>query len=242
MQHFKRILLIRHGECEVGGRANESPLTALGIQQATALGRHFSNPMDDSCTIGPTFSSTAARARHTARIALDAAGKQDVSITETEQLLEISQGDWEGRLRSQVYTESTVASIAADPYSFAAPGGESQRGVEVRMMAFVTETVLPRLTAGGPPAVIVGHGMAIKCLLRGILDSKPQMSRMIWIDNTSITEVAWNDAPGAEHGWHVARVNDAAHLHKEGLYRSSARQLAASATHAPLPSASAAQS
>lgn len=65
------------------------------------------------------------------------------------------------RLTSHVQA-ATIADIAADPYRFAAPGGESQFGVEERMMSFVVGTVLPLLKSGGPPAMIVGHGMAIK--------------------------------------------------------------------------------
>ena len=46
---MKRILLARHGECDmnlhlhttIGGQSNASPLTSLGVQQAEDLGRHL---------------------------------------------------------------------------------------------------------------------------------------------------------------------------------------------------------
>lgn len=55
-----------------------------------------------------------------------------------------------------------VERIARDPHNFAAPGGESQRQVEERVTAFVREQVLPALRPGGPPALVVSHGLAIK--------------------------------------------------------------------------------
>jgi broad specificity phosphatase PhoE len=52
--------------------------------------------------------------------------------------------------------------IAADPFAFAAPGGESQQELEARMCSFVHRQLLPSLQWGGPPAVVVTHGLAIK--------------------------------------------------------------------------------
>lgn len=84
--------------------------------------------------------------------------------------------------------------------------------------------------------------MAIKCLLRGVLNSLPSMSRNISMGNTSITEIGFVPRKGgsssggsngsvekvaaaaaAGHGgispgplgegtWHVLRVNDLSHL------------------------------
>jgi hypothetical protein len=51
--------------------------------------------------------------------------------------------------------------------------------VEQRMLAYLQDVVLPSLAPGGPPAVVVSHGFAIKCTLRGILDSSPAMTRRV---------------------------------------------------------------
>lgn len=56
----------------------------------------------------------------------------------------------------------TVARIDSDPYHFAPPGGESQCQVETRIHDYITKHVLPKIPVGGPPAIIVGHGYAIK--------------------------------------------------------------------------------
>mmetsp|Transcript_8449 Transcript_8449/g.21132 ORF Transcript_8449/g.21132 Transcript_8449/m.21132 type:complete len:227 (-) Transcript_8449:277-957(-) len=224
MPLFKRILLVRHAECQmnldlalrVGGRSNESPLTPLGIKQAQALGKHYSVAARHP-TLGPVFTSTAVRARETARLVLEQLNAPPHHpVTASEQLLELSQGEWEGALRAACYTPQQVAVIERDPWNFAPPGGESQRMVEERMAAYIRACVLPAIEAGGPPALVVTHGLAIKCFLRSVLNSSPAMSRHIHTDNTSVTEVAWS--PDADDGgWEVRRVNYTAHLALEGM-------------------------
>jgi hypothetical protein len=59
-------------------------------------------------------------------------------------------------------------------------GGESQADVERRVAAFVEGKVLPRLEAGGPPAVVVAHGLAIKWCGRGIWAREPPALREGW--------------------------------------------------------------
>ena len=68
----------------------------------------------------------------------------------------------EGKPRGECYTPEVLARIAADPWRFAAPGGESQADVEARVTGFVARRVMPRLVAGGPPGIVVAHGLAIK--------------------------------------------------------------------------------
>ena len=109
------------------------------------------------------------------------------------------------------------------------------------MAEFLTHRVLPSVTPEAP-AIVVGHGMAIKCLLRGVLSSLPTMSRSIATGNTSITELGFVPSPTAHNGssnatssgnhsggkggsvginatlagcggsWHILRVNDLSHL------------------------------
>jgi broad specificity phosphatase PhoE len=59
-----------------------------------------------------------------------------------------------------------LAQIAADPGGFAAPGGESQRQLEARVVSYITSEVLPTLQPGGLPALVVSHGLAIKWCVR----------------------------------------------------------------------------
>ncbi len=68
----------------------------------------------------------------------------------------------EGAPRAECYTSAVLARIDADPWNFAAPGGESQKDVEERVAAYVLQKVLPRTKPGGAPAVVVAHGLVIK--------------------------------------------------------------------------------
>lgn len=224
---MQRVLLIRHGECamnleldaRIGGQSNGSPLTALGEAQAAALGARLAA---EGVAAPPCFASTAVRAVETARIAMEALGLEPSALVADAALLEQSAGEWEGALRTDCYTAAVLAEIAADTRAFAAPGGESQAEVEARAFAFLEGAVLEAARAGGPPALVFGHGMAIKCLLRRVLDSDARMSRKIALGNASITELGFvpggagaagaGGAAAAQPGWHVLRVNDCAHL------------------------------
>ncbi|WIA18626.1 hypothetical protein OEZ85_003332 [Tetradesmus obliquus] len=178
----------------VGGQSNLSPLTERGKQQAAALGRHMSR--QHPALHSPVYCSTAVRAEDTARIMLQQAQgwPGPMQLQASEVLLELSQGQWEGQPRSQCYTAEALERIAADPFTFAAPGGESQQELEARICAFVHRQLLPSLQYGGPPAVVVTHGLAIKCFLRSVLGSSPAMTWKIATDNTSVTELAWGVA------------------------------------------------
>ena len=106
---MKRILLVRHAQCEmnlttdgfIGGRSNCSPLTALGRRQAAALGRRLRAELPE---LGPVFVSTAVRAQETATLLLEAyndgggvggaAAAAPAPFTSTDALLELCQGQW----------------------------------------------------------------------------------------------------------------------------------------------------
>jgi hypothetical protein len=163
----------------VGGQSNASPLTPLGQQQAAALGHHLGRVLAPHPAPALVISSTAVRARDTARIMLQQReapeGAAAAEVEETAQLLELDQGEWvrarlgrqtgrgegagrsgrngparaaaahpravpptthtrtqEGAPRAECYTAEVLSRIDADPWNFAAPGGESQRDVEER--------------------------------------------------------------------------------------------------------------
>jgi broad specificity phosphatase PhoE len=209
-------------ESKIGGRSPASPLTPLGHKQSRAVGtalfrdllRRGVNPQD---TIW--YSSTATRASSTAQLAMEAMGLETSTLTQAADLLELDMGQWEGAVRSECYTVETLAVIEADPHNFAPPGGESQRRVEERMMSYITSTILPAMSLE-KPSIIVGHGMAIKCLLRRILNSDPQMSRKIALFNTAITELGYVQegvSGNLQPGWHILKVNDTAHLANESF-------------------------
>lgn len=122
----------------------------------------------------------------------------------------------EGRPRAECYTAEALRAIDADPWGFTPPGGESQRALEARVSRFVLDSALPRARPGGPPGVLVAHGLAIKCFARGVLGSAPAMTWKLRLDNTAVVEFGFVEA-GPAAGWHLLRLNDAAHLALAGV-------------------------
>ena len=181
--------------------------------------------LPSECARSPWFASTAVRARETAAIAgralasaIASEGEGAVTLpceaaTLSSEIVELDMGDFAGRLRSDVYSADVRATIAANPWDFKPPNGESQHEVEVRVRSFVEREVLPVAVPGGPPTVVVAHGLAIKCFLRHVLGSDAAMTWKVRLDNCSITEVGFEeDVTARDAGWHVLRVNDTAHL------------------------------
>ena len=63
-------------------------------------------------------------------------------IQPSDALVEISQGHWEGRPRSEIYTPEMLSLMERFQPDFSAPSGESLRQVEFRMVQFLNATVL----------------------------------------------------------------------------------------------------
>ena len=201
---------------KVGGRATSSPLTNLGIEQATRLGSFLRDTLtEEEIKMARFYSSTAVRAADTVKIVMEHLGRSfETDCIQSEQLLELDMGEFAGQPRSLVYNEETLKIIHKDIINFRPPGGESQRDVEARMISYILE----QIAHGDTPTVnfVSTHGLAIKCVLRHILDSSPTMTRKIITDNTSMTEIVYtpeHTTTNRDHaGWQLLRVNDTSHL------------------------------
>jgi broad specificity phosphatase PhoE len=206
------IYFIRHAESEgntdfrhfIGGRSNQYLLTERGVHQAKRLGERL---LLQGIEFDRVYSSTATRASQTAytccRIMHDFR-----PIHEYEELCEISQGDWEGKLRKDFYTPEVIAQMQADNWHFKAPNGESQREVEERMLHFVNTEILPKAEKNSKIAVF-SHGLSIRCLFRGLMNSDPAHTWKMELANTAITHFRY-DTEGK--GWSLVCFNDAGHL------------------------------
>ncbi len=207
-----RLFLIRHAESQantqlhlVGGQVNEVPLTPKGIKQAQALGERLKK---DNMVFAEVHSSTAVRASHTAQLACQAISRDLSEIKYTDTLVEISQGEWTGKLRAEIYTPETIALINQNPWEFTPPKGESQKDVEQRAWQYLSEHILSKTWKPTDCVAVFAHGIVIKSIIRHILDSAPAMTWKINLENTSLTVFHLK-----EQGWFLDTVNDAAHLH-----------------------------
>lgn len=140
------VFLISHGECElnlspdlVAGRCPEAALTSTGKRQARALAVFLNS---QRVRFNAVYSSPLNRARSMAVSICQEMNIAEERIQSSDALVEMSQGHWEGCLRSEVYTPETLSLIDRFQPDFSAPSGESLRQVEFRMVQFLNGTVL----------------------------------------------------------------------------------------------------
>ena len=202
---------IRHAECAmnldvdlyVGGRSNESPLTERGVLQSRLLGRSLTQK---GVRFDSVYSSPAVRTRDTAKLSCLEMGFALDRIIQRAEFLELSQGTWEGMVRKEVYTPEMLAEINSNNWHFKAPGGESQKEVEERMLRMIEN--ITRDNGGEDRSIgIFGHGVAIKCALRGLFHFSPTITYKIPLDNTSLTKVEYSG-----DRWYLRGINDTTHL------------------------------
>lgn len=189
---MKTILYIRHGESTmnrdfshlVGGRSNHSPLTKNGPRQAKAAGRWLvaNVGMPELAIISP-----AVRTQQTAEALFEEIDYQDDVITD-DRLQELSQGEYEGRIRSEVYTDEVIERINTEGIHFSLPGGESVYSAGVRMMECLTDTLEQHTQQN--VIIVVSHGLAIRSLVGYINGlSKPEIDFGLKTPNCSLTEI-----------------------------------------------------
>lgn len=155
-----RIVLIRHGETDwnVEGRYQgqaDPPLNARGREQAHKLARELAKT-----GIDVIYSSPLRRAWETAEIVARVLG---VPLHPEPRLMEIHQGEWQGRLRSEIaarYPE-LFRRWLTEPWEVTPPGGEHLRDVQRRVYAAVDE-ILARHR--GQTIALVTHRIPIALL------------------------------------------------------------------------------
>ncbi|HIH24330.1 TPA: histidine phosphatase family protein [Candidatus Woesearchaeota archaeon] len=205
------LYLIRHAQSMANanshlicGRSNESPITPLGERQAHALGAYLK---DESITFDEVYTSPALRTRETARIVCGHIGFPIERIVESDMVQELSQGDWVGRDRRTIYTPELKQIINLNNHDFKAPGGESQREVEERMTAWAKYAVIDQHANDNANIALFGHGLAIKCFLRGVFGWHPSNTYVIDFPNTSISHIVYGTKE-----WYLQFLNRTGHL------------------------------
>lgn len=205
------LYLIRHAQSMantnshlITGRSNESPITPLGKLQAHALGEYLNN---EGMQFNEVYTSPALRTRETACIACSHIEFPLERIIESDMVQELSQGGWVGLDRRTIYTPELKQVIYLNNHDFKAPGGESQREVEERMMQWAKELVIDRHANDNTSIALFSHHLAIKCFLRGIIGWHPRDTYGIDFPNTSISHIVY----GA-NGWYPQFLNRTGHL------------------------------
>ena len=179
------LVLIRHGETDwnVEGRYQgqaDPPLNARGLAQARQLAAELRE-----VGLDVLYTSPLRRALQTAQILAQAL---QVPLHVEPRLMEIHQGDWQGRLRAEIaarYPE-LFRRWQTEPWEVTPPGGEHLRQVQARVYAAVDE-ILARHP--GQRIGLVTHRIPIALLKVRYQGLDPDAVRTLELPNTYWEEI-----------------------------------------------------
>ena len=187
-----KIFLVRHGEVEgnSGPRPtfsgwNDVPLTPLGTRQADAIAARLQGEK-----LRAVHSSDLSRARETARVL---AAPHGLEVETSQAWREADYGAWSGLGESEISARwsEVWARRKADPFSVAAPGGESTKSLWRRLKPRwekLCEEARAASTRGEEGAtVLVAHNGPLRLLVCHLLGAPPRNFRRIKIGNCSLT-------------------------------------------------------
>lgn len=166
----------------VGGRSNWAPLSENGKRQADLLGEYW---RQSGMLPEVVYSSPALRSRQTIERVLKHIGLNKPPEIDGR-LQELSQGDFEGSARDEVYTPDVIEAIYTQQKSFKLPGGESIDETGERMFDWLTYTA----EAHHDSVVLAGtHGFAIRCLIGKLHGWSQSQILAAETDNASLTRI-----------------------------------------------------
>jgi broad specificity phosphatase PhoE len=208
-----RIILVRHGvtdwnrEGRFQGHQDPS-LAAEGREEAQLLAaRLTASAADRPARI---LSSPLSRALETAQVILGALNDSLLEIEPDPRLMELGQGEWEGRTHAELRVEDAerYALWRAAPPHRQPPGGEPIADGIARVKGAIGEAIALSELTNAWPLCVVSHGgslhLAAHILLEIALDRVWHME----MDNASISILARDD--GAP--WQLVTWNDTSHL------------------------------
>ena len=201
----RRLVLVRHGVTDWN---REGRFQGHLDPELSDAGRHEAQLVADRLAADPRLrprrivSSSLGRARETAEAIGQAVG---VEVVADPRLIEIGQGEWEGRTYAELE--------AADPARYRAwreaagirqpPGGEPLEEAARRVAE-----VLAEITEGEAwPVCVVSHGGTLRILAHAVLALDGPRAPALDVDNAAVSVVAWRDG-----AWHLERWNDGLHL------------------------------
>lgn len=200
------LLLVRHGVTDWNreGRFQghlDPPLADDGRAEALLLAARLER--DSRLRPKRILSSTLLRAMQTAEAI---AGGFGLTVEPDRRLIEIGQGEWEGR------THAELAASDADRYAAwrddagvrQPPGGETIESASARVSGVLDDLHPGR---GAWPVCVVSHGGALRIMARELLRAPSSSAWALDVDNASLSVCV---AEGA--GWRLERWNDTLHL------------------------------
>jgi broad specificity phosphatase PhoE len=179
------LFLIRHGETDwnVEGRYQgqaDPPLNDRGLRQAHELGDKLA-----SVNLDLLYTSPLLRSEQTAEII---SRKLAIPFYKDERLMEINQGKWQTRLRSEI--EALYPDLfrrwETEPWEVTPPGGESLEQVGQRVFAAIDELLQKH---SGKRIGIVSHRIPIALIKMRFQGLDPDVVRLLKLSNAYYEEI-----------------------------------------------------
>ncbi len=197
----------------VSGRSNAAPITSRGAQQAVLFAEAFQSGYPSPTTV---YSSPAVRTLALAQTYATKAGFSE-PIRVDDALQEMTQGDADGQLRADIYTEEVIERIATELFDFKLPNGESLNDVSTRLVTWIHQAA-----ARHPNEILLvsSHGQAIRAVVGSLLGwSHYDVTRNpeTTTPNVSLTHLSVNDKTIQVHFVNKVII-DPSRLRENGVY------------------------
>lgn len=200
-----RLILIRHGEMalnanpvNIGGRSPHYELNENGVEQATKLGEFLKTELDGKNTAW--YVSPIIRCQQTFEHITKNFEKEPEKNLKDE-LMELSQGEWEGKNREETYTLDVQNTINQKQPWFAAPGGESPVDIYLRIGNFLQEMTKTH-EKENKTVILVSHGYTTRAAIAFLLNISPKSILNMEISNCGVTEFHYT-----ARGWMMKYCN-----------------------------------
>lgn len=203
MSDALRLVLVRHGVTDWNreGRFQghlDPPLSALGLQEARLVADRLAT--DASLRPSRIVTSILARASATAAAIGEVCG---VEPEPDKRLIELGQGEWEGRTHDEIAREDAMRYAAWRGSDTEPPGVETVADAMLR-----TDAALDDLGAAAGTICVVSHGGTLRLVARQLLGLEAGRAWRMDLDNASISVVE----ASAGRSWRLVRWNDTGHL------------------------------
>lgn len=191
-----RLLLVRHGETDWNrdGRFQgqiDIPLNENGHKQAAQAGEFLKGVQIDAAV-----SSSMKRPKETAEGILK--HHPDVTLETTEQLWEISHGEWEGMLDTEIESgyPGMLAQWQSKPETVQMPGGENLEDVWSRAKKGWSDIVAKYSGSDNPPTVmVVAHDAINKAILCQVFGLSPEKFWQFKQGNGAVSVIDYHGGP-----------------------------------------------
>jgi broad specificity phosphatase PhoE len=208
----RRLLFVRHGvtswnrEGRFQGHLDPS-LSPEGEAEARLVAERLTG--DGALRPARLISSPLARARQTAEAIVAALGEEELELELDPRLMEVGQGEWEGRTHAELAVEDAERYDAwrRARWDRQPPGGEPVEAAVARIRSALEEAILSTDRASAWPLCITAHGGTLRLAAHALLEIPVERAWRLEFDNAALSLM--DQVNGR---WRLVTWNDGSHL------------------------------